>query len=56
MKLGGKGELIVEWGNGNDGLAEISVKLKTRGREWIVAMKDADASGELWFIVIWINN
>ena len=32
------------------------VRLEIREREWIVGMKDVDASGELWVIVIWMNN
>ena len=32
------------------------VKLEITEGEWIIGMKDVDASGELWVIVIWINN
>ena len=39
-KIVGRDELVVEWGNGNDGLTEMSVKVEIRGRERIITMKD----------------
>ena len=56
IKIVEKDELVIKWGNGKDELREMIVKLEIREREWIVGMKDVDASGELWVIVIWMNN
>ena len=56
IRIVGRDKVEAEWGNGNDGLREIIMKLEIREREWMIGTKDADASGELWFVVIWINN
>ena len=32
--------LVIKWDDRSDELTEMSVKLETRGREWIIAIKD----------------
>ena len=56
IKIVGKDKLVVKGGNGQVELREMMAKLEIREREWIIKIKDANASGELWVIVISINN